>query len=239
MMSWLRALERVLLPDGCARCGRETRHAPFCGSCRPGRLSPEPVAPPAGVDAWFAAAPYAAEWREWIRRFKFPAAGLAGLDPAAEAVAAWLIECAAAEVPAPFWPDRVVSVPLHEVRLVERGFDQAAWLAQRAARATKLPRAPDLLVRHRATRKQTGLSRSERHTNLQGAFRATRPSPARVWLVDDVATTGSTLRECARVLRAAGAVQVVGLCAAFTPLGESDDDPLHPAPWRRSGNRSP
>lgn len=238
-MTWLRALERVLLPDACARCAATCRDAPFCPACLPLRLAPEPAPPPPGLDAWFAAVPYADDWAAWIQRFKFPPPGLAGVDPAAQAVARWLIEGAVDEVPARYWPDRIAAVPLHRSRLVERGFDQAACLARWAARHGRLPLATGLLARERATRRQTGLGRDERRRNVRGAFRARSEAPPRVWIIDDVATTGATLAACAAALRAAGARQVVAVCAARTPLDASDDDPLHPAPWRRSGQRSP
>ncbi len=238
-MTWLRALERVLLPDACARCRGPCDGAPFCTDCLPHAHAPDPAPVPPGLDAWYAAVPYADPWTEWIPRFKFPAPGLAGLDPAAQAVARWLIECAVDGVPARDWPDRVVAVPLHPRRRAERGFDQAAALARWASRHAGLPQAPGLLLRERSTRRQTGLGREERRRNVRGAFRARSRVPLRVWLVDDVATTGATLSACASALRAAGAVQVVGVCAALTPLGASDDDPLHPAPWQRSAPRSP
>jgi predicted amidophosphoribosyltransferase len=76
---------------------------------------------------------------------------------------------------------------------------------------------PRLLARLRDTPSQTGLSRRARRRNVRGAFRALGPAPARVWLVDDVVTTGATLWEAARVLRRAGAREVVALCAARTP----------------------
>ncbi|HEX5066782.1 MAG TPA: ComF family protein, partial [Myxococcota bacterium] len=75
------------------------------------------------------------------------------------------------------------------------------------------------LTRVRDTPSQTGLGRAGRRANVRGAFRVSARSdlPACVWLVDDVVTTGATLEECARVLRAAGAQRVLALCAARTP----------------------
>ena len=78
---------------------------------------------------------------------------------------------------------------------------------------------PSLLVRTRDTPTQTGLDRRARARNVAGAFRATTASslPGRVWLVDDVVTTGATLFEAARALRRVGAGAVVGVCVARTP----------------------
>jgi predicted amidophosphoribosyltransferase len=70
----------------------------------------------------------------------------------------------------------------------------------------------------RDTPSQTGLDRRARARNVAGAFRVRRGAriPPRVWLVDDVVTTGATLAEAARVLRRAGARQVAAICAART-----------------------
>jgi len=105
-------------------------------------------------------------------------------------------------------PSRVVPVPLHRSRFVERGFNQAEVLARHAAARLGLPAGVRLLERRRATLEQSGLSAAERPGNLQEAFRCRGACPPQVALVDDVLTTGSTAREAARALRSAGAVRV-------------------------------
>ena len=111
-------------------------------------------------------------------------------------------------------PDAVlVPVPLHRWRLWRRGYNQAALLARALARETSRPWLPDALVRVRAAPPQQGLSRAQRRRNLRGAFRVTAAGRRRiagrvVVLVDDVMTTGSTARQCSRVLLAAGAAEV-------------------------------
>jgi competence protein ComFC len=131
-------------------------------------------------------------------------------------LAGWL--CAALEDPR--LTDRnfdlVVAVPLHSARQRERGFNQAALLAELLARETGL-RLHDVLERIRYTTTQTAYDRAERMRNLEGAFRLRRGADVqglRVLLIDDVLTTGSTLSECARVLKAAGAVSVHAATAA-------------------------
>jgi ComF family protein len=229
----------LLLPDVCARCGRPPGDGrPLCARCDaslprlPARGCPlcqEPGAPDGAAcaacraealpyDACLAAAPFAGEVAEWIRRFKYPGAGFAGLDPAAEAVAAWLAREAARRSLGPA-PDRVVPVPLHRARLRARGFHPAAVLARAIARERGLRVDRGVLVRIRDTPSQTGLDRAARRRNVAGAFRAARPVPATLWLVDDVVTTGATLAAAARALRAAGAHRIVALCAARTPGG--------------------
>lgn len=104
--------------------------------------------------------------------------------------------------------DALVPVPLHPRRERERGFNQAAALAKLLARSCGLPVWP-ALRRVRWTETQTRFERSERLENLRGAFvvrRAVRDK--HLLLVDDVFTTGSTVDECARTLRTAGAASV-------------------------------
>ena len=112
--------------------------------------------------------------------------------------------------------DLIVPVPLHPAKQRERGFNQAVLLAQLLARKILIPMNP-ALERIRYTTTQTALDRSERMKNLHGAFRLRRNRDvrnSRVLLVDDVLTTGSTLSECARVLKKAGAAQVFAVTAA-------------------------
>jgi ComF family protein len=152
----------------------------------------------------------------WIHRFKYPRPGIAGLDPASLAVARGLIREAAALAPGAS-PELVIPVPLHPRRLRARGFNPAAVLARSLARELRAPFDPVALRRVRDTPSQTGLDRHQRRHNVRGAFSARARPPARVWLVDDVVTTGSTLFEAARILRRVGARTVVGVCAARTP----------------------
>ncbi len=108
-------------------------------------------------------------------------------------------------------PDALVPVPLHPTRLRERGFNQAAVLAQLAGPAAGVPVLVNALRRTRRTENQMRLSRDDRQTNLRGAFAVSRPAEVRgrrLLLVDDVFTTGATADECARTLRAAGAAEV-------------------------------
>jgi ComF family protein len=160
--------------------------------------------------------PFEGEAASWLRRFKYPDPGLFGLDPAAEAIATALIREAGRRAPGPA-PDLIVPVPPHPLRLRQRGFNPAGLLAMALGRDRELPVDPAGLTRIRNTPSQTQLARSQRSQNVSGAFRARkRALPGRIWLVDDVVTTGSTLREAARILRRAGAHRIVGVCAART-----------------------
>jgi len=107
------------------------------------------------------------------------------------------------------WPDCIIPVPLHPLRLRERGFNQALELARASARRLRIPLAREGLRRIRHTTPQTRLDARQRRTNPLGAFApGPLPAGARVALMDDVITTASTVAECARVLRANGAATV-------------------------------
>ena len=116
--------------------------------------------------------------------------------------------------------DLLVPVPLHKTRLRERGFNQSWLLAQGVSAILGIP-CVDALVRQRYTKAQSRLNLAARQQNVAGAF-AVRDAEAvsgkHVLLVDDVTTTGATLRACAEVVRQAGAASVRGLTAAKTPL---------------------
>jgi ComF family protein len=110
----------------------------------------------------------------------------------------------------------IVPVPLHPARQRERGFNQASVLAELLSAHTSIPCRP-MLKRVRYTTTQTALDRSERMENLHNAFRLRKNTDVRglrVLLIDDVLTTGSTLSECARVLKRAGAKLVYAATAA-------------------------
>lgn len=105
-------------------------------------------------------------------------------------------------------------VPGRRSDIRTRGFDHAEAIARALSRRLGLP-ATGILERVSDRPDQASLSRSERRTNLEGAFIA-RSGPARVAVVDDLVTTGSTLSVCARALREAGAQIVEGLIACST-----------------------
>jgi competence protein ComFC len=112
--------------------------------------------------------------------------------------------------------DLIVPVPLHPARLRERGFNQADLLARMLAQKIGVP-VFAALERVRYTTTQTAFDRIDRMENLHNAFRLRKKVTVRelrVLLVDDILTTGSTLSECARVLREAGARSVYAVTAA-------------------------
>ncbi len=140
--------------------------------------------------------------------------------PAAEVLGGMLAEVLAGmleDLGAP--PALLLPVPLHAGKLRQRGFNQAELIARVAlarlekdpATAGRLRLTTGVLERRRPTESQTGLTRHQRRENIQGAFRVLEPEQiaARpVVLVDDVFTTGTTVGECARILRRSGAARV-------------------------------
>jgi ComF family protein len=230
--NWLRGCARLLLPPRCLLCGGAgedgrdlctgcradlpvNRHAcarcalplpaaaPLCGRCL---KHPPP---------WSAAAAplvYADPVDRLLLRYKFagqlPAGALLG-----ELMAAELARSGAAGA-----VDLVVPVPLHRSRLAERGYNQAWEIARQVARSLERRADPRLLERIRATPAQAGLGAAARRRNVRDAFRA---EPAvrglRIALVDDVVTTGATVRAATLALRAAGALDVVVWAVARAP----------------------
>jgi ComF family protein len=115
--------------------------------------------------------------------------------------------------------DVLVPVPLHALRQMRRGFNQADVIAQRLARRMKLLRVVRPVVRLRATETQTVLhGRSQRVKNLKHAFGLLDPSALagkRVTVVDDVLTTGATLQSLARTLKPARPARLCALALAI------------------------
>jgi ComF family protein len=117
----------------------------------------------------------------------------------------------------------VVPVPLHVRKLRQRGFNQSELIARAALKlqpaATRFQLSTTALLRRRETKSQIGLSRHQRRENIRGAFVVAKPdevSGRKVLLVDDVFTTGTTVSECARILRRAGASKVYVATVART-----------------------
>jgi ComF family protein len=127
------------------------------------------------------------------------------------ALAASLGDLMAQSCPRELSVDLLMPVPLHPDRLREREFNQALLLADRLNRRLRLPLVHDNLIRLRRTPPQTTLRRSARRKNLRRSFTVLRPESIedrRILLVDDVMTTGTTVNECAKALRKAGAGDV-------------------------------
>ena len=116
-------------------------------------------------------------------------------------------------------PDLIIPVPIHRLRLLQRRYNQSALLCGYLARKTGIAADYEALVRQRNTVPQVQLSGAARRNNLKQAFAVAYPQNIKgkkVVLIDDVSTTGSTLNECAKVLRKAGANAIYSLTLART-----------------------
>lgn len=165
--------------------------------------------------------PYAGDGERWLQRLKYPRGGLAGLDADARSLLRALAERTVKDL-AP--PDAIVPVPLHASALRRRTFNPALRFAHALARAVDAPVHPRALCKQRPTRPQKDLGVAARRENVRDAFRldarngAALEAARRVWLVDDVVTTGATLEACIAAIHAAG-LRPAGLavCIARTP----------------------
>lgn len=216
-MTWpLRALGSLLAPPQCVLCDEPGMPGPvdLCHAC----LADLPRAAPEGS---FLADAFELVCCPWS--FDFPVDALVRTlkfrgERAHARILGTLLARERWRDAAPL-PHRVVPVPLHPARLRQRGFNQAAQLARFAARELALPLDQRALYRPHATREQTALGSVERAANVRHAFAAIRPlQGARVALVDDVVTTGSTVRAAAAALRAAGACAIELWVVARVPL---------------------
>jgi predicted amidophosphoribosyltransferase len=210
-----RGLLDLLAPPECPACALDWSPADgaasFCPACAPLlELPPDQLRPPAD-DA--AATVFQGPAADAIRRFKY-----AGNRSAAPCLATLLVDAAVGYAGA---IDAVVPMPLHPSKLRGRGWNPSVLLAKPVAAALAVPLRTRWLSRQRATRDQAGLSRKARLHNVLGAFTAREVPPQRVLLIDDVRTTGATLAEAAKTLRARDH-HVVTLALAWAPgdLGE-------------------
>lgn len=231
-----RETARIVLHAACVACGGELpwrdRTASCCGRC----WSALPILPPSrcrfcaapwsGDDAGYVCAacladPPPVEWTEaWggyrgalervLHAFKFERHDFFSA-PLAELVE----ERLRARGDLDF--DVIVPVPLHRARLRRRGYNQAELLARALARRTGIRCDVRLLVKPLATPAQSRLDRAARRANVRGAFVAHRAAASRrILLVDDVTTTGETIRACAEALHRAGAARVAAAVVAKT-----------------------
>jgi competence protein ComFC len=114
--------------------------------------------------------------------------------------------------------DLIVPVPLHPSRYYERGFNQAEEIARAISQLTGIPLYPDILYSTRKTRQQAKLQGHEREANVRGAFAVDDPDgilrQKNILLVDDVTTSGATLRENAKALKEASVRKIIAAVAA-------------------------
>ena len=204
-----RAILDLFYPPRCAFCGKIGVHG-VCSACENTLPRAEhPLREGAGFGKCAAPLRYEGVVREGIRRFKFQ-----GATGAAESYGPILAQCVAEELGGAF--DVVTWAPVSKKRLRSRGYDQSYLLARSAARVWDVEPV-SMLKKVRDNPPQSGLDAAARRGNVLGVYEATNVEAiqnARILLIDDIITTGSSLSECARVLKDAGAQSVVCACLA-------------------------
>ncbi|MDD5491382.1 MAG: ComF family protein [bacterium] len=116
-----------------------------------------------------------------------------------------------------FTIDTMIPIPLHKKQSHKRQYNQSEILAVNLGKAAGIPVFPKTLSRIKETRPQYALNKRERADNIRNAFQIRKGANlpgAKVLVIDDICTTGSTINECARVLKQAGATEVHGLVLA-------------------------
>ena len=189
-----------IMPPICPKCGRPHPNGILCPDC---------VRWQAAIDGIRSPFRFEGAMREAIHKLKYQ--NLRALAvPLAEMLQEYLIA-------SPLDIDVLVPVPLHRKRLRERGYNQARLLAKELGKLINIPVVDDVLIRLRHTPPQARTANIEERThNIADAFacRGNGLRDRRVLLLDDVATSGTTLDACATVLKASGVASVWGLVMA-------------------------
>lgn len=208
---------KVIFPDEvvCDNCDIEKHRIPYpkcnkCGqaedfcNCGADKLSFEHIITPFY---------YEGDIRTCIKNFKFKGYYDNGKFLAGEMVRTFEEEYVFEK------PDLIVPVPMTKRRKRRRGFSQTDTLARRISEATGIEFSNELLRKTRETPPQVGLDAKERRNNLVNAFAVSENENLKgktIIVCDDTKTTGTTLHECAKALKRAGAKKVIGLTAALT-----------------------
>lgn len=212
-MKLTKSVLELLFPPKCVFCRSlmENGNGRICPRCR--RELPLTCSPAPGRYPHLAAVAsplfYEGNVRQSLLRYKF--GGLTAYAPVYAELMAESVrwECPGCEV--------ITWAPLSRRRRFRRGYDQAQLLAEELGRRLNLPVEPMLRKVRNAPPQSSMKSAETRRKNIAGCYEALPgrpPAGRRILLVDDIFTTGSTLSECASVLKAAGAGEICGVTAA-------------------------
>ncbi len=228
---WLDTITHVFFPERCLFCREvlsSSEGRPICRSCSNG-FSPVGLICPACeniiigkssclcqssfsyLQSLFALSYYVGQWRFLLHNLKYYKC-----RSLARPLGRWLgLEIITRQF---CQPDVIVSIPLHIFREKERGFNQSSLIASYTARTIGKRHLP-LLNKTIDTISQTTLSRRERFENIRNVFSSNKilPQGTEVMLIDDIYSTGSTMKEAAKVLSSSGA-KVHGAVIAYNPL---------------------
>lgn len=198
----------LIFPPACVTCGSVGGYV--CGKCyqkmefHHGEVLIDVKNPV--LDLLFACTKYVNTGRDFIREYKFGCS---------YALAPTIGEMMFEQMQKPE-VDLLIPVPLHKSRLRERGFNQAELITKHLTRRWQIS-YENALIRTKATTPQARLDRKKRLTHLNDAFAFSSKNSIEgkiIGLVDDVATTGTTLNECAKILKKNRAKKVIGLVFA-------------------------
>ncbi|MEI6437967.1 MAG: double zinc ribbon domain-containing protein [Candidatus Omnitrophota bacterium] len=194
-------------PPFCLGCGRGLRTYSEQGLC------PDCVLQPPDFDGAWVFTRYEPPMTGLIRAFKFH--NKTSLRKTFTHIGATFLDRYSPGLGA----DMLIPMPIHPVRLRERGYNQSDLLAHGLSTLTGIPLATGILTKRRFLPRQSDLSRKERWTNIQGAFKIENSSAIKgkhIFLVDDLLTTGATASAAASELKTAGAakVELLALSAA-------------------------
>lgn len=234
MNTWRSRLLAVLFPERCAACGEVIVYGQgFCPRCMAGlrRMEP-PICPWCGrEERGCRCGKHKTAYERCVMPFAYQGSvkqGIQRLKRQGRSYAAAAFAREMAVVVRREYADIaftcVTPVPMYGRAQKERGYNQAALLARALAEELALP-CRETLVKQTDTRPQKTLSAQERTGNLLGVFDVrdeTAVQGETVLLVDDVATTGATLNECAKMLKLYGAKGVWAVTAAGTLFEERD-----------------
>ena len=181
----------------CAKCGTYGQSGSSCDNC---------FFWPEYIRGNIALVPFEKEYRKLLHEFKFQKQGWL-----AQAMLPLMVD----EVKARnIKIDLIIPVPSHKKRVRKRGFNQAAFLAYKIANQLKIAYTDKALIRKKNTSTQTGKNQRKRSSNLKGAFIVLDKEiieSKNILIVDDVITSGATLRECSKMLADKGAENIYGL----------------------------
>ena len=213
-----RGIADFFFPRKCPFCGAAVGRDLLCEKCERDLPYCEAITELAGGIRVTAPLWYEGYVRDAILAFKFQGK-LGGL----QAFGSLMAQCAAERYSGEF--DAVTWVPVSSKRLRKRGFDQSRYLA--ASACVDWHAAPQETLRKIADNPpQSGVAdAAQRRANVKGVYEAVNPDAiagVRFLLIDDIFTTGATLTECSRVLKEAGAAEVICLTLAATRKKEND-----------------
>ena len=205
MYSWL-------FPKKCVGCNRKGKY--FCDNCKRFIGRRQKVLRSKDIEGIVSVFRYKGVIKKGVKKFKFRQV----TDLVDELMSLFEKELKRRKGIVNIWQSGnfvIVPVPLHKTRFKWRGFNQAEVVGDKMSKFLKLEKDNDLLGRVKNTKAQSEIKDARlRGRNIKGVFKLKGNVPKGVLLVDDVWTTGSTMKECAKILKSGGVKKVWGVTIA-------------------------